>query len=161
MVDFLLLCTYNQIMSNELIISREKEIQQLKECYESKVSQLVIVYGRRRVGKSFLINQFFDDRFDFKLVGDNRLNKEEQLFNFYDELKRQSGKIIDIPQSWREAFFQLRDYLEEFKDDNKHVVFFDEMPWLDNQKSGFLPAFEYFWNSFGASKNNLMLIVCG
>ncbi|MBQ3800136.1 MAG: AAA family ATPase, partial [Treponema sp.] len=148
-------------MSRELIVSREKEIRQLQECFESKESQLVLVYGRRRVGKSFLINQFFDERFDFKLVGDNRLNKEEQLYNFYDELSRQSGRDVKVPESWREAFFQLRDYLDGFRDDEKHVVFFDEMPWLDNQKSGFLAAFEYFWNSFGASKNNLMLIVCG
>lgn len=110
-------------MAKELIISREYEKQQLQDCYDSKESQLVIVYGRRRVGKSFLINQFFNDRFDFKLVGDYRLTKEEQLYNFYDELKRQSGKIIDTPKTWREAFFLLRDYLDEFKDDEKHIVF--------------------------------------
>lgn len=148
-------------MAKELIISREYEIKQLEECCSSKESQLVLVYGRRRVGKSFLINQFFDNRFDFKLVGDNRQSKDEQLYNFFDELKRQWKKEITIPKSWREAFFLLRDYLDEFKDNKKHIVFFDEMPWLDRQKSGFLEAFEYFWNSFGAAKNNLMLIVCG
>ena len=148
-------------MKDELFIGRQKEIQQLQNCVESKQSQLVIVYGRRRVGKSFLINQFFDENFDFRLVGDLKLNKEGQLLNFYNELKRKSGNEIEIPTNWREAFWQLRDYLDSFKDDKKHIVFFDEMPWLDNQKSDFLPAFEYFWNSFGASKNNLMFIVCG
>lgn len=148
-------------MPKELIISREYEKQQLQDCYDSTESQLVLVYGRRRVGKSFLINQFFDNSFNFKLVGDDRLSKEEQLYNFYYELKRQTGKDISIPKTWREAFFLLREYLEEFKDDKKCVVFFDEMPWLDNQKSGFIQAFEYFWNSFGASKNNLLFIVCG
>ena len=148
-------------MSKELIISREYEMKQLEECYSAKESQLVIVYGRRRVGKSFLINQYFDNRFDFKLVGDNRLKKKEQLYNFYDELSRQWKKDIAVPKTWREAFFLLRDYLDGFTDDSKHVVFFDEMPWLDNQKSGFLDAFEYFWNSYGAAKNNLMMIVCG
>ena len=148
-------------MAKDVILGREREIQQLQNCLEARESQLVLVYGRRRVGKSFLINQFFDDRFDFKLVGDNRLTKDEQLFNFSDELKRQSGKNTDVPTSWREAFFQLRDYLESFTDEQKHIIFFDEMPWLDNQKSGFLPAFEYFWNSFGAAKNNLICIVCG
>lgn len=136
-------------------------MKQLEECYNAKESQLVIVYGRRRVGKSFLINQFFDNRFDFKLVGDNRLKKKEQLYNFYDELSRQWKKDIAVPNTWREAFFLLRDYLDGFTDESKHVVFFDEMPWLDNQKSGFLDAFEYFWNSYGAAKNNLMMIVCG
>ena len=148
-------------MAFDLIIGREREIQQLQACLNSKESQLVLVYGRRRVGKSFLINQFFDERFDFKLVGDNKLTKDEQLFNFHYELKNQSQKDVPVPKDWREAFFQLREYLDSFKDNQKHIVFFDEMPWLDNQKSGFLTAFEYFWNSFGASKNNLMFIVCG
>ena len=148
-------------MINESFIGRNKEIQQLQNCVNSKQSQLLIVYGRRRVGKSYLINQFFEDNFDFKLVGDLQLNKEGQLLNFYNELKRKTGKDEPIPKNWREAFWQLRDYLDAFKDEKKHIVFFDEMPWLDNQKSDFLPAFEYFWNSFGAAKNNLMFIVCG
>ncbi len=148
-------------MGTELIIGREKEIQQLLNCYESKESQLVILYGRRRVGKTFLVNQTFENKFDFRLSGDFNLKKEEQLFNFYYELKSRSQKDIPVPTSWREAFFQLRDYIETLDKDTKHVVFFDEMPWLDNHKSGFLVAFEYFWNSYGASKNNLMFIVCG
>lgn len=148
-------------MAKELIIGRGHEIQLLDDCCDSRESQLVIVYGRRRVGKSFLINQYFDNRFDFKLVGDNRLSKSEQLYNFYDELHRQKQKEVKVPLSWREAFFLLRDYLEELDADRKHVVFFDEMPWLDNQKSGFLEAFEYFWNSYCASRNDLILIVCG
>lgn len=148
-------------MAKKSIIGREEEIRRLKRCYESKESQLVILYGRRRVGKSFLVNQTFDEKFDFKLVGDYKLDKEAQLLNFHEELKRKSKIEFPVPKDWREAFWQLRDYLDSFKDDKKHVVFFDEMPWLDNHKSGFLPAFEYFWNSFGAAKNNLMLIVCG
>ncbi len=148
-------------MSRDVIIGREKEMHVLEICTHTGESQLVLVYGRRRVGKSFLINQFFDGKFDFKLVGDNKMSKNEQLFNFYDELRRQSGKDTGVPKTWREAFFQLRDYLDTFTDSKKRIVFFDEMPWLDNQKSGFLEAFEYFWNSYGAAKNNLMFIVCG
>lgn len=148
-------------MAKELIIGREKEIQQLQDCYESKESQLVILYGRRRVGKTFLVNQIFEDKFDFRLVGDFNLKKEEQLFNFYYELKNKSKTEVPVPKSWREAFFQLRDYIETLDKNTKHVIFFDEMPWLDTHKSGFLIAFEYFWNSYGASKNNLMFIVCG
>lgn len=148
-------------MSENLIIGRQKEIQQLKECYASPLSQLIILYGRRRVGKTFLVNQTFDNKFSFKLVGDFNQNREEQLNNFYEELKRKSKAAISAPKNWREAFFQLRDYIDSLPNDEKQVVFFDEMPWLDNHKSGFLPAFEYFWNSYGSAKNNLMLIVCG
>ena len=148
-------------MARDLILGREREKNRLQKCLDSSEAQLVLVYGRRRVGKSFLINQFFDDRFDFKLVGDNKLSCEEQLFNFHYELKNQTKKDFPIPKNWREAFFQLREYLSGFHDNQKRIVFFDEMPWLDNQRSGFLAAFEYFWNSFGASKNNLVFIVCG
>ena len=148
-------------MPKERIIGREEEIRRLKDCYESPLSQLIVLYGRRRVGKSFLVNQTFKDKFDFKLVGDYTLTKEAQLLNFHKELERKSKKTLSVPKDWNEAFWLLRDYLDFFKDKKKHVVFFDEMPWLDNHKSGFLPAFEYFWNSFGAAKDNLMFIVCG
>lgn len=148
-------------MSLENIIGREREIGLLRDSYESKFSQLVVVYGRRRVGKSFLVNQFFNDDFAFKLVGDYMLDKKRQLRNFHEELKRKSGTGFPVPETWSEAFWQLRDYIDSLEKDKRHVVFFDEMPWLDNHKSGFLQAFEYFWNSYGAAKDNLMFIVCG
>lgn len=70
------------------------------------------MYGRRRVGKTFLVNHFFDKRFDFKLTGDFKGDKQVQLSNFYSELKNHSGKDIDFPKNWREAFWQLREYIE-------------------------------------------------
>ena len=148
-------------MAQKQIIGREKEIKLLQKCYESAESQLVVLYGRRRVGKSFLVNQTFEERFVFKLVGDYTLDKEAQLLNFHEELKRKTATDFPIPKDWREAFWQLRDYLDSLSAKEKCVVFFDEMPWMDTHKSGFLQAFEYFWNSFGAAKNNLMFIVCG
>ncbi|MBQ3801880.1 MAG: AAA family ATPase [Treponema sp.] len=147
-------------MASKLIIGREKEIRQLENCYASKESQLVILYGRRRVGKTFLINQTFGGQFTFKLVGDYTLKKDGQLNNFHEELRRKGG-TAPVPKDWQEAFYQLRDYLDGLDDGKKHVVFFDEMPWLDNHKSGFLAAFEYFWNSYGSSKDDLLFIVCG
>lgn len=134
-------------MAKDLILGRNKEKEILQSCYESKESQLVIITGRRRIGKSFLINQYFDDSFAFKLVGDKKLNKKEQLFNFRQELQRKTqNENLLIPKDWLSAFAMLRDYIENQDKETKQVVFFDEMPWLDNQKSGFLTAFEYFWN---------------
>lgn len=154
--------SYNSYMAKDLILGRSKEKEILQSCYESKESQLVIITGRRRIGKSFLINQYFDDSFAFKLVGDKKLTKNEQLFNFRQELQRKTqNENLLMPKDWSSAFAMLRDYIENQDKETKQVVFFDEMPWLDNQKSGFLTAFEYFWNSYGAAKNNLMFIVCG
>ena len=143
------------------IIGREREIKRLDKVMEETESQLVIVYGRRRVGKTFLINEYFDNRYDFKFTGSFNQSKREQLKNFILELNRYTRETHDIPKDWTEAFMLLRNYLETEHTGIKQVVFFDEMPWMDNQKSGFLPAFEWFWNSWGSAKKNLVFIVCG
>ena len=148
-------------MEDLKIIGRKNEIRRLNSCIQETQSQLIIVYGRRRVGKTYLVNQFFHNTFAFKITGAYGQTRKNQLRNFAAELKRKTGKTQRIPIDWIEAFDFLREYLEKLPDDEKKVVFFDEMPWLDTQRSGFLPAFEYFWNSWGAAQNHLVFIVCG
>ena len=148
-------------MNQNILIGRELELQRLSRCLETEQPQLVVVYGRRRVGKTFLINQFFKGRFDFKLTGIYDQPKEYQLRNFIYELNRQAGTSHPVPADWLEAFQLLRDYISSIPASEKCVLFFDEMPWMDTPKSGFLPAFEWFWNGWGNARNNLILIVCG
>lgn len=143
------------------IIGREAEIRRLDRVLSENVAQLVAVYGRRRVGKTFLINEYFEGKFDFKFTGSFDQSKQEQLKNFSRELGKARGMAYEVPKDWSEAFFLLRDYLSEGMRGGKQIVFFDEMPWMDNQKSGFLSAFEYFWNSWGSAQNHLVFIVCG
>lgn len=145
----------------KMILGRDREIRRLDRCMSENEAQLVMVYGRRRVGKTYLINEYFDNRFNFKFTGTYNQPREVQLSNFSAELNRQSGIERKIPIDWSTAFQYLRDYLEGQQDDDKCVVFFDEMPWMDTFKSGFLPAFEYFWNSWGNARKNLVFIVCG
>ncbi|HBE10585.1 MAG TPA: hypothetical protein DCY81_08655 [Lachnospiraceae bacterium] len=147
------------VMNN--LIGREKEIRRLNRALEEREAQLIIVYGRRRVGKTFLINEYFGGDFSFKFTGAFGESKKVQLKNFVLELNRQAMTKYDVPQDWSDAFALLRDYLESKDKEKKQVVFFDEMPWMDRQKSGFLPAFEWFWNSWGSSRENLVFIVCG
>ena len=127
----------------------------------SNSSQLIIVYGRRRVGKTFLINEYFGNSFEFKLTGAYDQSKDIQLRNFTSELNRKSKKEWTVPKDWIQAFEMLRSYLEGLPETDKHVVFFDEMPWLDTHKSGFVPAFEWFWNDWASTQDNLVFIVCG
>ena len=148
-------------MAHHKIIGRQAECERLTKCTNTDQAQLIIVYGRRRVGKTFLINQFFNGRFDFKLTGAYAQPKETQLRYFAAELSRQTGKEIPAPRDWIEAFEQLRHYLSSLATEEKHIVFFDEMPWMDTQRSGFLPAFEWFWNDWGSAQDNLIFIVCG
>lgn len=149
------------------IIGRKAEIERLEECMTSDRAQLVIVYGRRRVGKTFLINEFFNNSFTFKLTGSYNTDTQTQLRNFKSSLDRKTLKDNPIPEDWIQAFEMLRDYIQSLPDhvepekQEKHVVFFDEMPWLDTHKSGFLPAFELFWNDWASTQRNLVFIVCG
>ena len=144
-----------------MIIGREKETARLQRALEEEEAQLIVVYGRRRVGKTYLINEFFDNRFQFKFTGAFNQSKREQLRNYILEFNRYTKEKKPVPKDWTEAFSLLRDYLESGKKEEKQIVFFDEMPWMDNQKSGFLSAFEWFWNSWGSSCKNLVFIVCG
>lgn len=143
------------------IIGRERELNRLDSCMEETQAQLILIYGRRRVGKTFLINNYFDGRFDFKLTGAYKLSMETQLRGFASELRRQTGKDHGVPKDWVEAFEWLRNYIEILSKVEKKVIFFDEMPWMDTARSGFLPAFEWFWNDFGSSVKNLIFVVCG
>jgi hypothetical protein len=148
-------------MAMNRIIGRQVECARLEKCLNADQAQLIILYGRRRVGKTFLINQFFDGRFDFKLTGAYGEPKETQLRYFAAELNRQSGKENPVPKDWIEAFDLLREYLTPLPKTEKHVVFLDEMPWMDTQRSGFLSAFEWFWNDWGSTQDNLVFVVCG
>lgn len=148
-------------MTTELI-AREKERTLLLELYERNSFELVSITGRRRVGKTFLINHTLEGKIDFHLTGTQGGNRKEQLANFGRSLFRFSkGKIKQKTfKDWQEAFFALEDYLGSLEKREKIVVFFDELPWLATHKSGFLSAFSYFWNSW-AEQQNIMVIICG
>jgi len=148
-------------MDKNLFIGREYEITQLEKYRDSKESEFVIVYGRRRVGKTFLIKEFFDDTYDFKVTGLYKKPKKTQLKSFYLALLEYGSDIKRIPSDWLEAFDALKKLLKGIKEDRRKIVFIDELPWLDTRQSEFIAAFEAFWNGWGAQQNDLMLIACG
>lgn len=150
------------------IIGREKEINELMTLYNSPNPEFVAIYGRRRVGKTFLISNLFSDKIVFAHTGispDSFLKEDRklkyQLDAFYGSLLSQGMKVKNKPKSWIEAFTLLIEFLEAKKDGQKQVVFIDELPWLDTTNSNFIPAFSWFWNQYGAKRSDLMLIVCG
>ena len=143
-----------------MIIGRENEKRQLLRAYESKQSEFIAVYGRRRVGKTFLVRQAFDGAFAFSYSGMANVSTREQLQKFYLELKKYGLKKNDYPKNWIEAFYLLELYLDALPK-GKKVVFLDELPWMDGPKSSFLPAFEHFWNNWASARKDILLIVCG
>lgn len=149
------------------IIGREKEIKELNKLYDSSLAQFVAVYGRRRVGKTFLIDQTFKNRITFRHAGLSPIDYQqksllkEQLKSFYYSLISQGMKKSKCPTSWMEAFFMLEMHLQSIDNGERQVVFLDELPWLDTPRSGFITALESFWNGWGCHRDNFMLIVCG
>ena len=149
------------------MIGRINEIKELNRLYDSNRAEFVAVYGRRRVGKTYLIDETFEGRFTFRYAGLSPVGKEkknllkEQLDNFYESLQSFGLKASKKPKSWLEAFFLLERLLDEKDDGSRQLVFLDELPWMDTPRSNFIRAFESFWNNWGCHRDNLMLIVCG
>lgn len=142
------------------IIGREAEQKILREIYESKKPEFVAVYGRRRIGKTYLIKNFFKGEFDFYMTGAFNSTMADMLEYFNMQLEEYSGKKWPKPKSWLQAFRQLQDFLKSLKKD-RVIVFIDELPWFDTPRSRFISALELFWNGWGDSQTNLKFIVCG
>lgn len=143
------------------VIGRDYEIECLKEYTTSPTSEFIVVYGRRRVGKTFLIRETFNNDFHFYITGKPNSTTALQLQNFVTVLKKYSKKKrIDTPLNWHEAFVLLEEYLEKLKAKQK-LIFIDELPWLDTHKSDFLSSFEHFWNHWASARKDIKLIVSG
>lgn len=143
------------------LVGRERECQELKRAMESDRSEFVIVYGRRRVGKTFLVDQYYQGHYDFTFVGGHNLSRQRQLTSFARALKKLSGVKPDKFADWFDAFDALEEYLDSLDASRKKVVFIDEMPWIDTQKSDFVAALENFWNGWAARRSDIVFIASG
>jgi len=148
----------------EQLVGRTLEKEVLLKTLKSEGPEMVSVIGRRRVGKTFLINQVFNKRITFSISGTQHTPVNEQLGNFAYLLNEYSGAKIayKTPDNWQEAFQMLITYLKEKLPTvkEKPVIFLDEVPWLATRKSGFLRAFSFFWNNW-AVRQNIVIVICG
>ncbi len=148
------------------LIGRKAEQEILQDCLLSKRPEFLLVYGRRRIGKTYLIKEFFNNEFSFYATGVPGEKTRDQLKAFNEYLKQYGSKENKIPKDWMEAFHRLRQLLER-KDvrrntlGNKRVIFLDEMPWMATAKSDFKTALDLFWNGWASSASDILLIVCG
>lgn len=143
------------------LIGRAAEQKALLDYIRSDRSEFVAVYGRRRVGKTFLVRKVVDDQFAFFMTGVHGATKSDQLVNFSIALQKYTHSTsITVFKNWLLAFHALSMYLESLPE-GKKIVFIDELPWMDTAKSGFIPALENFWNSWAALRDDVKLIVCG
>lgn len=146
------------------IIGRKIEIKQLRSYLISRKSEFVAVYGRRRVGKTFLIREVYKNDLTFQLTGLANVSLNQQLSQFHADLLKHNLDVNWDPKpasDWFVAFRQLSKLIEYSIKETKKVIFLDELPWLDTRKSKFLSALEHFWNSWASARNDIVLVVCG
>ena len=153
-------------MGIEHIFGRREEKAILEQALQSAEPEFIAVYGRRRVGKTHLVREFFDDAIVFEIIGKHGATLGEQLGNFSRALGKAIGIGIQtqVPHTWSEAFHQLEQFLElptHGGKAGKQIVILDELPWLNTPRSKFLSELEHFWNSWGSRKRDFILVVCG
>jgi len=143
------------------IIGRTNEQHVFNLLLASQSPEFLAVYGRRRVGKTFLIKEFFQKEFIFYISGAANATKKEQLENFQATLIAYSKYPYTLAKNWSEAFRQLIHLAENSHKRGKKVIFIDELPWFDTPRSGFITGLEYFWNTWASSRPDILLIACG
>ena len=148
-----------------MLIGRTEERKKLENAYRSEYSEFIAVYGRRRVGKTFLIRETFGYRFSFQHAGLSKGNMKVQIDEFCRSLYKAGMKgVLDRnfrkPANWGEAFFLLETFLDQSPGDQKKIVFIDELSWMDTPKSDLIPALESFWNGWASARKDILLIIC-
>ncbi len=146
----------------KIVLGREIEIAKLNALVENQNADLVMVYGRRRVGKTYVIKNTYGSRMDFHFTGGKLTENEAHLVQWATKLNEAAiNKIhFEKPADWMQAFTQLKTYLNTVKAKKRRIVFLDEVPWIDKHKSGFLAALEYHWNDW-MTNQNMILVLCG
>lgn len=151
------------------MVGREVERQKLQRALDRNRAQIIVVYGRRRVGKTYLINEFFNNTFAFKHTAVSPVDKgsakgqlQNQLEEFFYSMKSYGlSSTKTCPKTWIEAFHLLQELMDKKADGNNQIIFIDELPWMDTPRSGFVSAFEHFCNDWCSARSHVKLIVCG
>jgi len=149
-----------------MIIGRNEEIVTLEDCFKSRKPEFLTIFGRRRIGKTYLIRQVFSKKKNtifFNVTGLKEGTLKDQLSNFIEQLSNifYDAISLTVPKTWRQAFKLLNQAIEKQKKNQKIVLFFDELPWMHTPKSKLLQNIDYYWNQYWSNDARIKLIVCG
>ena len=143
------------------LIGRSDEQKRLKKHFASKKSEFIALFGRRRVGKTFLVKSLFEPDFAFYATGIQDGGTATQIENFNREIAYFGGAALDAATDWHGVFENLNKLIASSTQKGKKVLFLDEISWMSTANSDFLSALDHFWNRWISSRDDVLLIVCG
>ncbi|MBK8393260.1 MAG: ATP-binding protein [Saprospiraceae bacterium] len=144
------------------MVGRSTQQLQIKKILKANRAAFVAITGRRRVGKTYLIEEAFGKSISFRVTGIQNGDILTQISNFTQKIAEYSQiPIVTIPSNWQEAFLLLKSYLKRLSKTRKHVLFFDELPWMNTHKSGFVQLFAHLWNDYLSKEKHFVLVICG
>ncbi|MBI2272259.1 MAG: AAA family ATPase [Bacteroidetes bacterium] len=147
----------------EKLVGRTSEKKVLEDALTSNRAELIAIYGRRRVGKTFLVRSVYEKHLVFEFTGVLNGKMGEQLENFGQAMTRATNSpgTLAAPTTWSAAFVMLENFLTPILKKKRVVVFLDEFPWINTRKSNFLRSFDHFWNAWATKQPNLTVVICG
>lgn len=145
-----------------MLIGRKNQVKRLEEALLLNSSSFIAVTGRRRIGKTFLIDTVYEENICFRMTGIQGVEIQAQLNNFLSKLVEYSDTSHDTKiANWQEAFSLLKTYLKGLDKSKKQVIFIDELPWVHTAKSGFIQYLAHFWNDYLSKEKHFVLVICG
>lgn len=145
-----------------MVVGRESQTLLLESLLRDKKSHFVAITGRRRVGKTYLIDEVYKDQMSYRVTGIQDANTESQITNFVQKVMEYSQiPLIGTLSNWQEVFIYFKAYLKRLSKRKKHVIFIDELPWMATARSGFIQGLAHLWNDYLSKEKHFILVVCG
>ena len=144
------------------MIGRRPQIKKMHGLLSKKKSSFLAVTGRRRVGKTYLIDETYQKQLCIRVTGIQDADTKTQIINFAQKLTEFSNKpMISLPKNWQEMMFFLKAYLQSLPKQKKQVIFIDELPWIATKRSGFIQQLAHLWNDYLSKETHFILVICG
>lgn len=145
-------------MENNVLIDREKESEWLESAYKEKKAQLLIVYGRRRIGKSFLLTHFIKKKPSLYYLCSEENQREQimQLSKSLGEALKDTSLVLNPFFRWEDLFLYI---YERFKNE-RFVLVIDEFPYLVNSNPAIPSIFQKYWDLY-LNKTKIFLVLSG
>lgn len=145
-----------------MLIGRTTELNQLNDLYQNPNGQLVVIYGRRRIGKSKLIQEFCRNKPNIYIEGIEGGDTPKQIESAWQQVEYQTKYPVRGGvkfSSWPSFLYQLTEKMSAISS-SKKILVLDELQWLAVRKGSLVSEIKYFWDNHWKD-SQIYLILCG